>query len=205
MPGLPGDGGLPVSAFVVAEAHLDYLIAAGLRYGHDADRTLRWHVPDPPLPTDHRRGEPWGPTAIAHAEATERQLRPDTADAVGEMLLVQNERSYDHRHAGQHPTARLAYRFTERGRWAKVEGRVDAGWLMRGVRLEPVAALKALSCYEYQSCEDPGWQGSEARAFCDSLRRCLIAALPGYEAAPWDLQPAPPDAPATPTWVEAET
>jgi hypothetical protein len=56
------------------------------------------------------------------------------------------------------------------------------------VSLDPVQVLKALQCYEYQACNDPGWKGSEARAFCDALRRLAIARLPGYEQAAWEVQ-----------------
>lgn len=40
-------------------------------------------------------------------------------------------------------------------------------------RLTAVEALNALAGYEYQACEDPRWRGSEARRFCESLRRSL--------------------------------
>lgn len=50
---------------------------------------------------------------------------------------------------------------------------------------EPVAALKLLACYEYQSCEHPAWPDSDARKFCERLRHALIARLPGYEEAEW--------------------
>lgn len=54
-------------------------------------------------------------------------------------------------------------------------------------RFDPVAALKAVRCYEYQSCEHPEWNGSPAKAFCEDLREWLIAALPGYDEAPWEI------------------
>ena len=50
-----------------------------------------------------------------------------------------------------------------------------------------VAALKALDCYEYQSCEHPGWETSEAREFVERMRGCLIGMLPGYDDAPWEI------------------
>jgi hypothetical protein len=50
-----------------------------------------------------------------------------------------------------------------------------------------VAVLKLIDCYEYQSCERPDWHESEAYAYCDALRRRLIAQLPGYDAAPWAM------------------
>lgn len=47
--------------------------------------------------------------------------------------------------------------------------------------------LKALDCYEYQSCEHQGWNDSEARRFCDVLRRRYAATVPGYEDALWEV------------------
>jgi hypothetical protein len=52
---------------------------------------------------------------------------------------------------------------------------------------EPVVALKALTCYEYQSCEHPEWNASPVKRFCDELRSWLMQALPGYDAAPWEI------------------
>ena len=51
----------------------------------------------------------------------------------------------------------------------------------------PVQVLKALACFEYQACEHPGWPASEARAFCDRLRRAVISRLPGYDDAAWEI------------------
>ena len=53
---------------------------------------------------------------------------------------------------------------------------------------DPVAVLKALDCYEYQACEDGGWEASEALAFCEALRHRAVGRLPGYEAAPWEVR-----------------
>lgn len=52
---------------------------------------------------------------------------------------------------------------------------------------DPVGAIKALQCYEYQSCEHPGWPTSDAKRFCEELLSWLIDALPGYDAAPWEI------------------
>lgn len=51
----------------------------------------------------------------------------------------------------------------------------------------PVAVLKLIDCYEYQSCEHPTWATSNAALFCVHLRKALIAGLPGYEEADWSL------------------
>ena len=50
-----------------------------------------------------------------------------------------------------------------------------------------VTLLKAIDCYEYQSCEHPGWRKSEAFALCQALRDRLVHELPGYDDAPWGI------------------
>jgi hypothetical protein len=50
---------------------------------------------------------------------------------------------------------------------------------------DPVQVIKAIHCYEYQSCEHPGWKDSQARAFVDALESKAVQALPGYEDAAW--------------------
>lgn len=52
-------------------------------------------------------------------------------------------------------------------------------------RIEPVQVLKCIDFFEYQSNERPEWRDSEAKAFCDALRRRAIRALPGYDEAEW--------------------
>lgn len=54
-------------------------------------------------------------------------------------------------------------------------------------KVAAVAALKLLDCYDYQSCEHPGWEGSTGEQISSQLRRFLIRALPGYEDARWSL------------------
>jgi hypothetical protein len=53
--------------------------------------------------------------------------------------------------------------------------------------LEPVAVLKAIHAYAYQSSEHPGWLTSQAKAFCDALTVKAICQLPGYEDAAWSI------------------
>lgn len=55
-------------------------------------------------------------------------------------------------------------------------------------RLSPIAAIKAIDSYEYQSCEHEGWETSEARAFVQQLTRYLITLTPEYaQADSWRL------------------
>ena len=53
-----------------------------------------------------------------------------------------------------------------------------------------VAVFKACDCYNYQACETPDWEQSEAFAFIQALRCSCWRSLPGYEDADWGA-PAP--------------
>jgi len=59
--------------------------------------------------------------------------------------------------------------------------------IMRAPRLSTVEVLKACACLEYQSCEHDGWKSSRALRFLESVRNAAIAALPGWDAAPWGI------------------
>ena len=179
-----------MSANIVEKAHIDYLIEAGLELRSFRDSPLRWHVPESPLPTDYERGEVTGRTGPAHAEARRRELTEKTTDAVGAMLIAQNERSLNHRYDGEYAEVRVPYHFERGGPYVHILGRYEDGWRWKRVRVEPVSVLSAIACYEYQSCEDPGWESSEARAFCNALRHAAIRKLPGYEGAVWAIQGA---------------
>ena len=90
-------------------------------------------------------------------------------DQVGQMLLDTNAASVGARHEETPELYIYSYTTPVRFDW------------------EAVDVLKAISCFEYQACEAPGWEGSAARAFCEGLRRAVIPALPGYTDAPWEI------------------
>ena len=90
-------------------------------------------------------------------------------DQVGQMLLDTNAASAGARH--QEASELYIYSYTTPVRF---------DW-------EAIDILKAISCYEYQACEAPGWERSAARAFCEGLRRAVTPALPGYTDAPWEI------------------
>lgn len=52
--------------------------------------------------------------------------------------------------------------------------------------MSAIEACKAIACFEYQSCEHPGWVRSGVRAFCSELRKGLVTCMDGYDAAPWE-------------------
>lgn len=113
-----------------------------------------------------------------------RNTRETTPDAVGAMLLAEC-------------VASVRYRYDDAG--DDLPGPLSRYWLepythnglWRYHGYNAVQMLKAIACYEYQSCEHPGWESSEARAFCESLRLHLINKLPGYEDAAWEIVEKP--------------
>lgn len=58
------------------------------------------------------------------------------------------------------------------------------------IAIEPLVTsaelAKGIANYEYQSCEHPEWESSEARAFCLAMKEAILSSLPGYDAAPND-------------------
>jgi hypothetical protein len=97
-------------------------------------------------------------------------LQPESATSIGQMLLTENVKSVNHAD-GADLSAPVAYTYRppqERG-WSNVE------------------LLNALHCYQYQACEHPQWNSSEAHAFCRALERRLIHRLPGYTDGPWAI------------------
>lgn len=93
----------------------------------------------------------------------------DLDEAVYQMLVAENVRSVSYRYkeqtlAGDH----YAYQVTPAIKSAT-----------------PVDVLKALACYEYQSCETPDWPESEAFQFCRALEHKVIRTIPGYNESGW--------------------
>lgn len=98
-----------------------------------------------------------------------RELTPETASAVGVMLWAENYKSVNHRYDEKDIESEL-YEFKP-----------------YRAKVEPVAVLKAVRCFEYQSCEHPEWEESEAFSFCEALKAAAVAVLPGYEEAAWAI------------------
>ena len=91
--------------------------------------------------------------------------------AVGQMLLDENAASVNYRYDIDDAAAVYVYRQPRHTDWSLPE------------------LLNALRGYEYQSCEHPGWDASQAKAFCDALQQRLVCMLPGYNDGPWLITP----------------
>jgi hypothetical protein len=92
---------------------------------------------------------------------------------LGQLLLIENSRS-------------VAYRYNEP---------VNENWrsyifditCLQKVPVPVIAQqLKLCSCLEYQSCERPDYEESDAYKLLERIRGDLISALPGYDAGPWE-------------------
>lgn len=94
----------------------------------------------------------------------------NTPDELGRTLWTENVKS-------------VAYRYSEPTDMTEA---AEYRWPVFGRVLKPVEALKAINCLEYQSCEHPAWQTSEARRFCESFKAEAIGRLDGYSEAPWE-------------------
>ena len=164
-----------MSCYMVGKAHIDALVEAGLyAKACSCGSPLRWMVrelTDEDKRESYERGEPWGPRAIELYNELRRELTFETADRTGQMLMRENRLSVDHRY--NETEIEEVYAFEH--------------WLHVG-KVNPVVILKALACYEYQSCEHPGWKTSEAHAYCEALRGEMIRALPGFDEGPgWEI------------------
>jgi len=152
-----------MSAFMVSRAHIDAIVAVAV-FGPSRCAASNW------------RGPYFGNPS--------RRATYCIASEIGEMLVKENLSSIHHLYSdtATNPTT--------------TPGPIEQYWLAPYVfpcaALKPrklpdaLQTLKLITCYEYQSCEHPEWHDSDARDFCESLRRALIRALPGYDAAPWE-------------------
>lgn len=174
-----------MSAFQVSKGHIDRLVALALCGPKDTDG-YRW------IPIAWWAGEPR--TALREStnyedyrrrlDAIRREVTVDNCNVVGAMLTRANLHSINARYPntvdnpgdipGEAMSAFVPYRFPA---------------AMRAVRaLRPLLAeaLRAIACYEYQSCEADDWLDSEAYDFCDSLRKALCGVVSRAATRGWD-------------------
>jgi hypothetical protein len=147
-----------MSAYICEKKHFVYLIAAAMS----------------PRLSRHSSRLAWFHDGQLH------ELRPrdrERAAEVANMLYLENIRSVSHRYPGDKSSATLPG--TSGG------SPITARDFIGSPDIDPVQVLKAIHCLDYQSCEHPGWEASEAHAFLASLSKAAVCVLPGYEAANW--------------------
>lgn len=92
----------------------------------------------------------------------------DEAKRCASVLFAQNVRSVNYRYNDSEPAHGFIYR-TEHA------------------RITPVQIIKACHCLEYQSCETPDWQDTEAHAIIKAIIAAAVRQLDGYDEADWSL------------------
>ena len=157
-----------MSAFEVSDTHIDVLISAALEgnhYGplswyHDAKEEIPQTQPGEALPGHE--------DYLSSLQKTHREVNHENAETWGATLLAENRASVNHRYN---------------------EDEFEAPYTLTRYAgpFNPVAIIKAIHCYRYQSCEHPGWKASEAHDLCEALESRMIHELPGYDAAPWEV------------------
>jgi len=164
-----------MSAWVVSKEHIHAMLRSGLR--HLYPFPLKWFavrdVRDMTFP---------------ELDEVRRALNYETADQVGRMLIDECVTSVRHRYDATAEDEDLPGPISQYwlGKYVFPEGEVmgDGGPTQ-------VEGLKLIACYEYQSCEHPEWETSEAKQFCDALRKHLVEQLKGYDEAPWEWRDGP--------------
>lgn len=95
--------------------------------------------------------------AIVTAAINAGLSRGKTADQLGDMLWRENVASVSYRYREARPD--VFYRFEP------------------NALNDPWSLVKQLDCYDYQSCEHPEWEDSEACAIVNDLRAHIVKSL----------------------------
>jgi hypothetical protein len=165
-----------MSAYIVSKYHIDLLVSACLHYGStfEPSRGVAWLNSNP--------GEEFaGWTEVSNyrteGDDYKRYVSPD---ALGQILVSENIESIRYRYPGDKP--------------GEYPGPVDA-YYEQPYRYEdpkrvltPGEVFSAIDCLDYQSCEHPGWETSEAHRILDALRHSACRRVEGYESAPWGFE-----------------
>lgn len=97
-----------------------------------------------------------------------RQIDHENASEIGLILAQEN-------------VASVCCRY-EQDTAEQYEDMLEYAYRDPGYVLTPAEVFKTVGCYEYQSCEHPGWETSEAKRFCEALREAAQAEL---YSGPW--------------------
>jgi hypothetical protein len=105
--------------------------------------------------------------SYARALKATRLEKPDL-DHIGRALWKENARSVAYRYKEASDTQWEGYKHTA-----------------LAVDMTPIQAYKLVDCLEYQSCEHPGWETSEANKLCRRIKDTLIASTAEWQSGQW--------------------
>ena len=152
-----------MSAFILGNDHIDYLVTAAIDLGTGAGGFAVY----------------WQPEHGGHV-----RLGLDNADEFGAMLMRENIASVQYRYNDTEYADLPGPNITPFA--SEYEYRRFANFC--GHEMDTITQVfAALRCYEYQSCEHPGWETSQAKRVCESIRHGYIYRLPGTDEAQWEV------------------
>ncbi len=102
-------------------------------------------------------------------------------------LATTNIAAYEHRYRGEHPFGDSCGAEVFVKECVHSARMIFHGMLGLTFRPSPGGLAKQLDCYEYQCCELPDWEGSEAKEIVDRARRLILRGLEDYEQAAWGI------------------
>jgi len=171
-----------MSAFVVSQDHIAALVNAADRIARKRHGNFRWvHNETHYELTPYGNDEEWTDYQTFGDATWSTHRRTMTLDTLGQRLLDACISSVWDRYPDTASVADLP------GYTSDLEDRGAVYKHHNHLQVSAVAVLKAIQCYEYQSCEAASWEKSNAKAFCEALRGEIIMDLPGYDDAPWEI------------------
>lgn len=152
-----------MSAFIVSNAHIDYMVMAATSRMIYPAGDFSWYW------AGQRRS-----IRDFEGAAEEYFTRPETQ--LGQMLIRENILS-------------LRARYAERADEMYLLDTIESyEFQRRHLPLTPAQIIKACHCYAYQSCEHgQAWRDSEACAFTERLIDAATRKVQGYEDAAWEI------------------
>lgn len=170
-----------MSAFVVNKTHIDLLVRAAIQASRPNNKFSWWQV--------DAEGKYAGWRELdEYADGSEEDYWEHKAKCspsrLGQILVSENVASVSYRYPDDNPEA------------GDLPGPIDAYYMAPYVYEDPRVNLNAgqvfaaIDCLDYQSCEHPGWETSEAYALLRSLRDAYCRKVEGYGGSPliFDLQ-----------------
>src|SRR3990167_6369715 len=178
-----------MSAYIVDRAVIDALVSlsingpSGSPVQPGSGWSLSWwdmppesiHIEIPDGATAEEKWRAWSAAKDPHYHRADHE----SADRIGAMLIRENVASVAYRYPddtdetrpGPRPCYWLEPYAYRTGHDPLVGSRGQVAWSAR--RPTAVEGLKLADHFEYQACEHPGWEASEAKAFLEALRGAL--------------------------------
>src|SRR4051812_37320093 len=103
---------------------------------------------------------------------------PANRTLVGRLLWTENARSVRARYEDADESGMVDQEEIDLYVWEPPANGLAGMPGCHGYHATAVEGLKAVDCFEYQSCEHGGWRESSAFAYCDVMRRHLVAYVP---------------------------